>query len=218
MRPLCFFLFSASLVGACAEGSNTNLGNGVGGEGGRWGSGGASATSSTSSSSGEGGGGGAGGGGGSGGSVSMCMYAAPNTCAAGVMIAEVPGDDGAVVQTQFGTTSQWLTVRIVETKFDPVDQNKNHMSYTVTLQSPPGMDFDVYVQEGPNDGGAVCNGVPKKGTGTSGTETVKSSWNDNTSFGDDKDDHRYLSIEVRYVSGTKCGAEAQWKLTIAGHT
>jgi len=134
------------------------------------------------------------------------------------MMAEVAGDDGAQVQTQFGTTSQWITVRIVETKFDPVDQNKNAMSYTVTLQSPPGMDFDVYVQEGPNDGGAVCNGAPQKGSGVAGAESVKATWNDNISFGDDKDDHRYLSIEVRYVSGTKCGSEAQWKLTVAGHT
>jgi hypothetical protein len=37
-------------------------------------------------------------------------------------------------------------------------------------------------------------------------------------IGDDKDDHRHLSIEVKYVSGTACGAAAQWTLTVTGHT
>jgi hypothetical protein len=41
---------------------------------------------------------------------------------------------------------------------------------------------------------------------------------DNISLGDDEDDHHYLNIEVRYISGTACGAAAEWSLTIAGHT
>lgn len=171
--------------------------------------------SSTAASSGSAGGvGGAGGAGGG----EPCDYTSPNACSNAVEMAPVAGDDGAGVATQYGTTSQWFLIRITETKFDPVDQNENPMSYTVTLESPPGMDFDLFVQEGASDGGQVCNAAPVKGTGQAGVESVKSSWSDAIEFGDDKDDHRYLSIEVKYISGSACGADAEWKLTVKGHT
>lgn len=207
---------------ACAKGSDgLEAGGGDTTGGGRGGAGGASASSTGgagSPSSASGASPASSGSSGSDDGGAMCDYAAPNTCATGTQMADVPGDAGAAMQVQHGTTSQWLTIRIVETEFDPVSRDEEPLSYTATLKSPPGMVFDLFVQEGPNDGGAVCNAAPVMGTGAGDTKTVVSTWNDNISFGDDKDDHRYLSIEVRYVSGTACGPAAQWTLTVAGHT
>lgn len=67
-------------------------------------------------------------------------------------------------------------------------------------------------------GGGASSSLSSSGGGAEGTESAKSSWSDDIDFGDDNDDHRYLSIEVRCVSGSACGAAAQWSLTVAGHT
>jgi len=206
-------LFAAVTALGCAEGSDgIDPDGGFGGDGGAAPSGassgsatssastsGSSASTSATASSSSGG---------------MCNYDSPNTCQAATIMAEISGDAGTPMQVQHGNTSEWLAIRVVETQYDPIEGDEEPFSYKVTLQSPAGMDFDVFVQLGPNDGGAVCNAATAQGMGSGGIETISGSWSDNISFGDDQDDHRWLSIEVRYVSGTACGADAEWTLTV----
>ena len=107
-----------------------------------------STSSSSTSTTGAGGGGTGGGGGGAGGSEPACDYGAPNTCAMPTEIEAVDGDTGSDVRTLNGTTSKWFKVHINEGS-----NFINDFKYQVILQSPPGMDFDLYEYVG--DGAAT---------------------------------------------------------------
>jgi hypothetical protein len=161
-------------------------------------------SSSTTTTSGTGGGG-TGGGGGAGGSEPACDYGAPNTCAMPTEIEAVDGDTGSDVRTLSGTTSKWFKVHINEGSIII-----NDFKYQVILQSPPGMDFDLYEYVG--DGAATnCLGNAIHAMGD--PESVSDSWSDTIGV----DDGRWLSLEVRYISGSACGADAKWTLTVKGH-
>lgn len=151
------------------------------------------------------GGGGAGGGGGTGGSEPLCDYDAPNTCTAATEIEAIDGDTGSDVRTLNGITSKWFKLRINEGS-----NLINDLSYVVTLKSPPGMDFDLYEYVG--DGAATnCLGSAIHAMGD--PESVSDAWSDSIGT----DNGRWISLEVRYISGSACGADAKWTLTAEGH-
>lgn len=143
-----------------------------------------------------------------------CSYAANTTCNTATLLSEIPGDEGAPRVTQTGTITTFLRLQVRETQFDPIEGDEEPLSYKLVLTSPPGMDFDVFSQEGPNDGGVVCTGTMLTGTEAGQVDTLASTWADNIDFGDDKDDHRWISVEVRYVSGSACDDDARWTLAI----
>ena len=78
--------------------------------------------------------------------------------------------------------------------------------------SPADMDYDLWVYNGDNSS-TNCSATPVQGQGT--PETVTASWGD---VGGPGTDGRWLSIEVRYVSGDYCDAGHQWSLTVTGNT
>lgn len=80
-------------------------------------------------------------------------------------------------------------------------------SYGVTLESPAGSDFDLYVYEG-DANGPNCQAVPVKAGGS--PEFVLEWWLDNAAL-----DDRWITIEVRHVSGP-CEAGKPWKLEVLG--
>jgi hypothetical protein len=164
-----------------------------------------SSSSSSTSTTGAGGGGTGGGGGGAGGNEPLCDYTSPNTCSNAVEIQAIDGDTGSDVRTLNGTTSKWFKLRINEGS-----NFINDLSYVVTLQSPPGMDFDLYEYVG--DGAATnCLGNAIHAMGD--PESVSDAWSDSIGT----DNGRWISLEVRYISGSACGADAKWTLTAEGH-
>lgn len=86
-----------------------------------------------------------------------------------------------------------------------------HESYTVTLESPPGMLFDLYVYAGDSNA-PNCLAAAVSGTGS--PESFTGQWGD--SFG--TDDNRWIAFEVRSVSNMPCTSSAEWKLTVVGNT
>ncbi|NUP11768.1 MAG: hypothetical protein HOW73_37450 [Polyangiaceae bacterium] len=226
----------ALIVVACAEGENLVGGSGPDGggsvNGGGPGNGGNDAVSSSASSmnttttgpndggsneggSGEGGipavgGGGEGGEGGAPGPV--CDYAAPEVCAQAELLPAVAGDEGSDVVTRMGDSSRWFKVHIEE---QSSSISESDLSYTVKLTSPPGMNYDLKVHQGPQDGSPDCNGTLKLGAGN--PETVSDSWDDDQGIGGE-DDSTWLVIEIVYVSGTTCGSSSQWTLEVRGNT
>lgn len=223
-------LLSFTLVSAvaCAEGTDIEDGGG-GDEGvGAQGSGGdASTTTSTTSttttstsSGGEGGAGeggaseggagegGAGEGGSSGSGGSSCDYTSPNGQGNPQNLGKVKGEGGGTPIVHTGTTSKWVAVQVEETSSSIFGDD---LGYRATLQSPAGMDYDLYVRLGPQDGNIDCFVTPTKGTGT--PETVEHGWSDNQGIGGE-DDSAWLCIEVRYVSGDMC--TDPWTLTVIG--
>ena len=121
-------------------------------------------------------------------------------------LTSVDGDTGNDVRTVTGTTSKWFKVHINEGS-----NLSNGLSYTVTLQPASGADFDLYVYNG-NADQPNCFATPKQAMGV--PESYSDAWGD--SLGNE--DGRWITIEVRHVGGTGCGASAQWTLTVKGNT
>jgi hypothetical protein len=110
------------------------------------------------------------------------------------------------VRTATGSTSKWFKVLV----HDPVNLGFDNESYTATLQSPAGMDFDLFAYDG--DASAPdCFAAAVQAAGN--PESITESWSDGLG-----NDDRWITLEVRYVSGQLCGAAAKWTLTVEGHT
>jgi hypothetical protein len=207
------FLFAPAALAliACANGSELAPGFEQTGEGGAGEGGTGGAITTSSSSTGAGGAGGEGGEGGAGqGGGGTCEFDAPKPCTTGDVLVQIRGDAGNDLSTANGITSRWFHIYVSESVSDPL--NFPQLSYTATLSSPPGMDYDLYVYTG-DDQGPNCQDTPVKGTGN--PETVTNTWGDTIAV----EDGTWLALEVRYVSGSACDPQDDdWTLAIEGHT
>lgn len=215
MRFLAFVGWAALFTLGCAEGSAVDLAaGGYGGDftgAGGYGGDDPSVTTTTSTTTTSGVGGMGAGGMGTGGVPNECDFAATNTCQTAQVLSPVSGDDGSSVGAT-GTKSAWFHVHVQETNSSIFEKD---LSYTVTLQSPPGMAYDLVVYEGPQDGNVNCNATPKHGQGAGSVQTVSNGWDDDQGIGGE-DDSVWLAIEVFYVSGDDCFTP--WVLTVQGGT
>jgi hypothetical protein len=185
-------------------GDGTSDGGGVSGYGGKGGGGGSTDSTSSSDTSSGGTGGGGGGMGGD-----PCDFSAPDTCATAEQLADVSGDEGDTVAVA-GAGSKWFKVHVKETDSSVFETD---LSYKVSLSSPAGMDYDLFVKQGPQDGSPNCGAAEVKGSPSGSAESVSQSWDDDQGIGGE-DDSLWLNIEVRYVSGDDC--DAKWTLTVVG--
>lgn len=158
------------------------------------GAGGDPSTSSTSSSSSTGG--------------SNCDYGSPNICSGSETMSAIAGDKGNDTRIVKGTTSKWFKVQVNEAVSSIISFPQ--LSYTATLAAPAGMDFDLFEYDG-TTATPSCAGNPKHAMGN--PESVSDVWGDTLN----SDDTRWITLEVRYVSGEICPAD-QWILTVQGHT
>lgn len=233
---LAGLIASTTALGACAQGAQLTptFGSGDGGDGagsaGHGGDGGSGAGASdvggnggngaggngSTSVGGSGGSGAMGGAGGSGGMGSggmggdPCSFTSPNACATAEQLPAVSGDEGDTA-TASGTGSKWFKVHVEETDSSIFGAD---LSYKVTLTSPPGMDYDLFVKQGQEDGSPNCAAAEKKGTPSGTSESVSDNWDDDQGIGGE-DDSVWLNIEVRHVSGNECNAT--WSLTVKGN-
>lgn len=176
--------------------ATTGTGSATAGAGGAGGDPGTT-SSSSSSSSGSTGSGGAG-----------CDYAYPNTCLGAEELTAVDGDRNNDTRSVKGTTSKWLKILVNEAVSSIVSYPK--LSYTATLTTPSGMDFDLFEYDG-DASTPSCAGDPKHAMGS--PESVTDTWGDTVT----SDDTRWLTLEVRYISGEMCPSDP-WTLTVKGHT
>ena len=151
---------------------------------------------------------------GAGGADPGCDYSSPNTCTTAVDLGSLAGDENNPPVVVTGVTSEWFQIQITEEVGSIFEED---LSYTVTLASPPGMDWDLIVHQGPQNGSPNCGATPQLGQGSGGTESVSNGWDDDQGIGGEDDDV-WLSIEVRHVDGVLCGDDAEWTLSIQGHT
>jgi hypothetical protein len=175
--------------GRMVTSSTTDVSTGVGGSGGD-----TSVSSSTTTSSSSGG---------------MCSYEAPEMCDTAELLAAIDGDQNMDVRLASGTTSKWYKIYIREAVSSIISYPQ--LSYTATLENPPGMHFDLYSYVG-DSSNPSCAGNPLEGVGS--PLTITETWGDNKG----SDDSLWFVFEVRYVSGSVCDASSKWKLSIAGHT
>lgn len=190
---------SAAGTTSSAVSSTSSGGEGGAGEGGAGDGGAGSTTGATTSAT--------------TGSGVVCDFTSPNDCAGAENLGAVAGDEnGAAVVVQ-GTTSKWFKIR-VEERASGISETD--LSYSVSLTSPAGMNYDLYVLEGPQDGNPNCNAAPKVGQSNGTAEVVSASWDDDQGFGGE-DDSVWLSIEVRHLSGEMCDLDDRWTLSIQGY-
>jgi hypothetical protein len=121
----------------------------------------------------------------------------------------VCGDENNDVLTVTGVGSKWFEVYVAECVSSLISYPD--LSFTAIIDSPPGMNYDMYVYKG-DDGGPNCSAAPTKASGV--PERVMDGWGD--SMG--SEDGTWLSIEVRYVSGTDCEPTDTWTLRVEGNT
>jgi hypothetical protein len=140
--------------------------------------------------------------------------AAPQPCTSSTDLGSVSGDTGADVKTATGSTSQWFRVRVTEDDNGVVGMQ---LWLTATLTSPPNANFDLYVYVPASAGNALeCTGVSAQSTSTGSTDTAKVKFGESGMFSNGYADDRYVTIEVRHVSGT-CDPSAKWTLNIEGN-
>jgi hypothetical protein len=230
LRTLSLVVCGMIGLAACAKGTGveTTYAPGAGGAGGA-GSGGTPAgdtssgdatTGDGSTSSGAGGAGSTGAGGdpststtSSTGSSSStggpaCDYSAPDTCPTSETMSAIAGDKNNDTRIVKGTTSKWFKVQVNEAVSSIISFPQ--LSYTATLASPAGMDFDLFEYDG-TTATPSCGGNPKHAMGN--PESVSDAWGDTLN----SDDTRWITLEVRYISGEMCPSD-QWTLTVKGHT
>jgi hypothetical protein len=226
-RMRWLILAAAPLLFACATGVTEDVPDtGAGGSGGTiTGVGGGTGgnqppgpTTTTTSGGGVGseggfGGMGEGGEGANGGSGGSCDFSATTTCP-GTVLAAVRGDTGFDADVEHGTTSAWFNVEVTES-LDNIFEDD--LSYRVTLESPPGTDYDLIVHESlqveEGGSGPDCSIAPMFTSVAGTTKTVENAYDDDQGIGG-LDDTLWLVIEVRYNSGSDC--INPWVLTVEG--
>ena len=216
----CFLVSLASvgiwLTSACTmdfgafrfadQATTASGGNGADGGGGSGASAGTGAAPTGGGGAGALGGGGSTATGGQGGSP--CNFTAPDSCASAEDLGALSGDEDDNPVSRSGVGSKWFRLHLTE------DAGPNHpVSYTVTLTSPAGTSYELYVyQSEKNASEPDCDAQAIAGQGN--PQVVSEQWNDDE-FGFDNDDVM-LAVEVRYASGSDC--TTPWELELEGHT
>lgn len=125
------------------------------------------------------------------------------------------GDKSGAAKTTSGTDNRFVRITVSEDDsgiFSPKD-----LKVRITLQSPPGQNFDLYAYAGKakDDGGGVnCSSVTSSSTNASGDDVVALKWNDEQGI-TGHDDTKIISIEVRSADPI-CGG-GTWTLTVEGN-
>ena len=216
-----------------ASGSDTGSGSGSGSSSGS-GSGSSSGSSSggTTSSSGSSSGGammdggnesGGDDGGGAGddassddGGNALCSTSPDQCVASATSLGSVAGDETGATVAASGYTSEWLRLDETEQDNSPVGKA---MSFTATLTSPPGLNYDLYAYLGASGGvgNIECTTVKGQSTNPAGEQDqVTFQWGETTGgIANDSDDSATVMIEVRWVSGV-CSTAQNWSLQAHG--
>lgn len=145
-----------------------------------------------------------------GGSVDVCVNT--TTCPAAAVIGGVSGDTSSASLLETGTEPVWLAFQVSE---DDSDIEGASMSFTATLTSPPGADFDLYVYRSVEGGVSGCSGFLQQAT-TLGLDVVTMNWGEGL-VANGIDDDVWVAVEI--VAKTDvCAPPQEWTLTVQGDT
>jgi hypothetical protein len=165
--------------------------------------------SSTSSAGGSGGESSSGGGEDTGAPPSCPQLA---SCPTATVIGEVSGDQASRTIESSGAEPTWVTFQVTE---DNEDVTGEAVSFTATLTSPVGSDFDLYVYRGASGGATGCGGTLEQSTSAGAQDVVHMSWGEGA-LANGGDDRAWVAIEV--VPKDDCDGLAEWTLTVEGDT
>lgn len=144
------------------------------------------------------------------GEPSMCTQDA--TCPTATVIGMVSGDKDSDPIQIMGTTPTWVTFQVTE---DDDSIAGEAVTFTATLDSPGGADFDLFVYRGPSNGTTGCNGMADDSTSSGAQDVVHMSWGEG-GVANGGDDRAWIAVEI--VPKVDCDGVAMWTLTIEGDT
>jgi len=145
-----------------------------------------------------------------GGSMGNCSNAL--TCPMASSIGSIAGDQGADLVNTSGSEPTWVTFQVAELDEDIVGVA---MSFTVTLTSPAGADFDLYVYRGVEGGVTGCGGFLEQSTGA-GVDTVSMLWGEGL-VANGLDDDVWVAVEI-VAKNDMCVPPQEWTLVAEGNT
>jgi hypothetical protein len=128
----------------------------------------------------------------------------------------VAGDETGATVGASGYTSEWLRLDETEQDSSPIGKA---MTFTATLTSPPGLNYDLYAYLGASGGvgNIECTTVKGQSTNPAGEQDqVTFTWGESTGgVANDSDDSATVMIEVRWVSGA-CSTSQNWSISAHG--
>jgi hypothetical protein len=133
------------------------------------------------------------------------------TCPTATVIGEVSGDTGSPLLSREGTEPSWVTFQVTE---DNDGVTGEAVSFTATLTSPPGYDFDLFVSRGPLGGATGCGGTMQMSTSAGPEDVVHMSWGEGA-LANGADDRAWVAAEIRPKDGV-CDPTASWSLVVEG--
>ncbi|MBK8238745.1 MAG: hypothetical protein IPK74_24730 [Deltaproteobacteria bacterium] len=147
----------------------------------------------------------------SGGDTPSCPQLA--TCATATVIGQVSGDAASPLLGAEGSEPTWISLQVTE---DNDALTGEAVSFTATLDSPPGADFDLFVYRGAAGGSTGCGGVAQQSTSAGPSDVVHMSWGE-AGVANGIDDRAWVAIEIR-PKADACDGLATWVLTVEGDT
>jgi hypothetical protein len=135
-------------------------------------------------------------------------------CAAATELPEMDGDQGSSVETTKGTGNRFLKIKVKEGNSDLFASPA--IKVRVTLTSPPGANFDLFLYRGPDFGSSSnpshdCVTVATSSTAASGPDVASLQWPDQRA----NSDTRWITIEVR--SADPVCPTGEWTVTVEGN-
>lgn len=135
------------------------------------------------------------------------------TCQGASGIGLVSGDEGSQSIQTSGSEPTWIELQVVETDDSLVG---SAMSFTVTLTSPAGANFDLYVYRGVEGGNTGCNGLMQMSTNGGAQDAIAMNWGEGL-VPNGLDDSVWVAVEVR-AKDDMCMPPQEWTLTVLGNT
>lgn len=133
------------------------------------------------------------------------------SCDNGRVIGMVSGDESSPGLDIGGTEPTWLTFQVTEDNDSVVGEA---LRFTATLNSPPGVDFDLYVYRGAPNGPTGCGGVMDSSTSNGASDLVHMSWGEG-GVANGGDDRSWVAVEI-VVKNDACSDGSAWSLSVEG--
>ena len=135
-----------------------------------------------------------------------------DTCQGASGIGLVSGDSGSDTVGASGSESTWIEFQVTENDDSLVGAQ---LSFTATLQSPAGADFDLYVYRSGAGGASGCNGTMQSSMSVGSQDAVSMTWGEGL-VPNGLDDGVWVAVEIR-AKNDECSAQ-QWVLEVEGNT
>lgn len=137
----------------------------------------------------------------------------PNTCQTAHDLGGIAGDDGDSTLSVQGSCTEWFRLRVQEKKTSVFS---NPMAARLTLVSPSGKDFDLFVYMNTETDAVECTTQTTKSEEPgSRTDMASLSWGE-AYTANSSDDSRTVNVLVKSKDGS-CDANKTWSLVIQGN-